>query len=208
MRRWAALSLLLPVPTIAGPMIAVPMIAMPALAETGAPPPDPAAHAAAERRAALDEALAELRAARTEEEAAPLEAKVRQMWLQAGSPAVTLLLGRGIRALQGAAPTEASQDFEAALVLDPDHVEAWHQLAEARYAMGDTHGALAAISEVLRREPRHFVALQTLAHIAEAREDWKAAYAAWREVMEIVPKLPGGDARLRDLKRRALGEEM
>ena len=50
-------------------------------------------------------------------------------------------------------------------------------------------------------------AFRTLADIATAREDWKGAYAAWQKVMELDPKTPGGEERLRLLKRKAVGEE-
>ena len=63
------------------------------------------------------------------------------------------------------------------------------------------------IQATLQREPRSFVAFQTLSAISEARKDWKGAYEAWRKVLEIDPKTPGGEERLKDLKRRALGEE-
>lgn len=182
----------------------------PPTAPPAATPPSPANRVAtlkAEKRAALDRALDALTAATTEQEAAPLEAKVRQMWFEASTPAVTLLMARGTRALKGGANEEAEQDFQAALTLDPDHAEAWHQLAQARFANGDANGALAAVSETLKREPRHFAALQSLSRFAEAREDWTGAYAAWKKALEIAPHLQGGAERLKDLRRRALGDE-
>ena len=33
------------------------------------------------------------------------------------------------------------------------------------------------------------------------------AYVAWQKVMEFDPKTPGGEERLKDLRRHALGEE-
>lgn len=204
MQRWILLCVL----------IAGQMLAPPALAQQAAPAPprqptaaDRVATAAAERKAALDRALAALKSAGSEQEAAPLEARVRQMWLNAGTPAVTLLIGRGQRELKAGAPAEAERDFQAALVLDPDSVEAWHHIAQARFTAGDFAGAVAAVGETLRREPRHFAAFQTLSRFAEAREDWKSAYEAWSQAMDIAPKLEGGETKLKDLKRRALGDE-
>lgn len=199
MNRWVLLCML-----IAGPVLAQPAAPAPPRQPTTA---DRAATAAAERKAALDRALAALKAAGTEQEAAPLAARVRQMWLNAGTPAVTLLIGRGQRELKAGAPEEAERDFQAALALDPDSVEAWHHIGQARFTAGDLTGAVAAIGETLRREPRHFAAFQTLSRFAEAREDWKGAYEAWRQAMDIAPKLEGGETRLKDLKRRALGDE-
>ncbi len=62
------------------------------------------------------------------------------------------------------------------------------------------------IEETLHREPRFFPAFRTLAGIAESRQDWKGAYAAWTKLLEIDPKTPGGAEKLKDLKRRAFGD--
>lgn len=220
MGRWLWLLVLLAGPALladpagAQPSPRVPSSPVPSspVPSSSAPPPpatpaDRAAHAAAERKAALDKALAALQAAGTEQEAAPLEARVRQMWLNAGTPAVTLLIGRGQRELKGGAAEDAERDFQAALTLDPDSVEAWHHIALARFSAGDMAGAVAAIGETLKREPRHFAALQSLARFAEAREDWRGAYEAWSKALGIAPKLEGGAEKLKDLKRRALGDD-
>jgi len=68
-------------------------------------------------------------------------------------------------------------------------------------------GAVRDIQEVLRREPRSFAALADLSHMAEARSDWRGALAAHQKMLEIDPRNPGGQARLRDLRRRALGDD-
>lgn len=176
------------------------LLAVPALAQGQAGPPD-------EKRAALDKMLGALQAAPSEEAAQPLELQIRQMWLNAGTPAVTLLMSRGLRELKGDADQDAIEDFTDAIVLDPNLAEAYHQRGIARFAAGDTAGAIADIQETLQHEPRNFAAFQTLSAIAEARKDWKGAYEAWQKVLEIDPKTPGGEQRLKDLKRRALGEE-
>ena len=160
-----------------------------------------------EKRAALDKMLSALQSAPSEEAAQPLEQQIRQMWLNAGTPAVTLLMSRGLRELKADAHQDAIEDFTAAIILDPNLAEAYHQRAIAKFAAGDSAGAIADIQATLQREPRSFVAFQTLSAISEARKDWKGAYEAWRKVLEIDPKTPGGEERLKDLKRRALGEE-
>jgi tetratricopeptide (TPR) repeat protein len=162
---------------------------------------------AAEKRAALDRMLGTLKSAPSEEVAGPLEQQIRQLWLNSGTPAVTLLMSRGLREMKADANQDAIEDFSAAITLDPNLAEAYHQRAVARYASGDTSGAIADIQATLQREPRSFAAFETLATIAEARKDWKGAYAAWQKVLEIDPKTPGGQERLKDLRRHALGEE-
>ena len=161
----------------------------------------------ADRTVAIDRLLDALKSAPDERTAATLEQRTQQMWLEAGTPAVTLLMTRGMRALEAGDYEEALNSFSDAITLDPDLAEAWHQRAVAKYHSGDTPGAIRDIEETLKREPRDFPALRTLAEIAAGREDWKGAYAAWQKVLEIDPKTPAGEERLKDLKRRAFGEE-
>jgi tetratricopeptide (TPR) repeat protein len=169
--------------------------------------PAGAQNASNDKRAALDRLLTALKTAPSEEIAGPLEQQIRQLWLNAGTPAVTLLMSRGLREMKADARQEAIDDFSAAITLDPNVAEAYHQRAIARFASGDTPGAIADIQATLQREPRSFAAFQTLAAIAEARKDWKGAYVAWQKVLDIDPKTPGGQERLKDLRRHALGEE-
>ena len=161
----------------------------------------------AEGRATVDRLLNALKAAPDEQAAAGLESQLEQTWLRAGSPAVTLLLSRGLRSLQAGQDDEAQEAFSDAITLQPDVGEAWHQRALARYHAGDVNGAIRDLQETVRLEPRNFLAFRTLANIATAREDWEGAYAAWQKVMELDPKTPGGEERLRLLKRRAVGED-
>jgi tetratricopeptide (TPR) repeat protein len=165
------------------------------------------AQSTAENRATTDHLLDTLKAAPDERAAAGLEGQLEQTWLRAGTPAVTLLMSRGLRSLQAGQDDEAVNSFSDAITLQPDVAEAWRQRALARYHAGDVKGAVTDLEETVQLEPRDFPAFRTLADIATAREDWKRAYAAWQKVMEIDPKTPGGEERLRLLKRKAVGED-
>ena len=155
----------------------------------------------------IDNLLATLRTAPSEEAAAAIEGQLRAAWLNAASPALKLLLTRGGRELSENSAREAIDSFDAALDLEPDLLEAWRGRAQARLRMGDTAGATRDLQEVLRREPRDFAAWQDLSRIGEARGDWKGALAAWQKVLDLDPHSPGGQDRLHDLRRRALGED-
>jgi Tfp pilus assembly protein PilF len=165
------------------------------------------AQSPADKRAATDRLLDALRTAPDERTATVLESQLEQTWLRAGSPAVTLLLGRGLRTLQAGQDDEAVDSFSDAIALQPEVSEAWHQRAIARYHSGDVNGAIHDLEETVQLEPRNFLAFRTLTDIATAREDWKGAYIAWQKVMELDPRTAGGEDRLRLLKRKALGED-
>ena len=176
------------------------LAAVPASAQNAAAPGN-------DRRAAIDKLLGALQSAPSEEIAGPLEQQIRQLWLNSGTPAVTLLMSRGLREMKADANQDAIEDFSAAITLDPNLAEAYRQRAIARFSAGDAPGAIADLQATLQREPHSFAAFETLATIAEARKDWKSAYAAWQKLLEIDPKTPGGQERLKDLRRHALGEE-
>jgi tetratricopeptide (TPR) repeat protein len=157
-------------------------------------------------KAEVDTLLNALKQAPSEEAAAALESRLRQIWLQSGSPAATLLMTRGVRDLGNDADDDALDDFDAVLALEPNLADAFHRRAQARFALGDYNGALADIEATLQREPRHFAAFESLSQIAQARGDFKGALAAWKKAMELSPMTPGGQERLKVLTRKALGE--
>ena len=160
-----------------------------------------------DRRAAVNKFLDALKAAPNAEVANVLELQIQRLWVNEGTPTVTLLMMRGLRELKADANSDAIEDFGDAITLDPTLAEAYLQRAIARYQAGDTDGAINDIEATLKQDPRHFTAFATLSRIAEGRKDWKGAYAAWQQFMEFDPKADGGEDRLKDLKRKAFGEE-
>jgi tetratricopeptide (TPR) repeat protein len=173
------------------------LLAAPALADS----------AMTRKQAQINELLDALKAAPSEEAAAMLEAHLAEMWLNAGTPAVTLLMSRGLRELKAGDTASAIEDFGDAVTLEPDLAEGYRQLALARYTAGDTKGAIEALALAVQHEPRDFLAFKTLTDISESRGDWKGAYEAWEKVLAIDPKTPGAEERLKRLRQQALGQE-
>ncbi|HVZ09993.1 tetratricopeptide repeat protein [Rhodopila sp.] len=165
------------------------------------------AQPATDKSGKLDQMLDALKAAPDERAAALLEEQVEQAWLQAATPSVTLLMSQGLRLLNAGQNDNAVASFTAAITLAPDMAEAYRQRAIARYRSGDSAGAVHDLQETLKLDPRNFAAFRTLSAIATARQDWKSAYAAWQKLLELDPKTPGGETKLKELKRKAVGEE-
>ncbi|MCO6417447.1 tetratricopeptide repeat protein [Siccirubricoccus sp. KC 17139] len=188
------------------PLLVLPFLLLPlaALAQTA----PPSARGAEARKAELDRAFEALRSAPDEAGAALVETRIRQLWAQAASPAVTLLLRRGARNLEAQLPEEALEDFDAAITLSPEFAEAWHLRAQAYLRAGDIPAAVRDLREVLRLEPRHWAALETLAAAQEAAGDAEGALRSLRAALEISPKTPGGAEKLRELQRKAEGEAL
>jgi tetratricopeptide (TPR) repeat protein len=158
-------------------------------------------------RLTLDQMFEALKLAPDDASARAVEAQIWQVWMQAGSPAVQLLMRRGLRHLETRSLPDAVEDFDAIIALSPELAEGWNKRATAYYLLGDHENAVKDIQETLAREPRHFGALAGLSHILEAQGDHAAALRAYERALAIHPRMAGHEARLKELRRKALGEE-
>ncbi|TCZ52971.1 tetratricopeptide repeat protein [Roseicella aquatilis] len=178
-----------------------------ALAQAPAQPrPGPAARAAEVRKAELDRAFEALRAAPDEAGAALVEARIRNLWAQAASPSVTLLLRRGAREVEAQMPGEALEDFDAAITLQPDHADAWYLRAQAYARAGNGAAAARDLQEALRLEPRHWPALVSLARLQDEAGNPQGALRSLEAALAINPRMPGGAERLKEQRRKAEGD--
>jgi len=155
----------------------------------------------------LDRAFEALRAAPDEPSAHIVEQRIRQLLSARATPAIALLLSRGQRNLASDLPDEALEDFDAAITLAPEATEPWFGRALAHHATGDAPAAARDLQQVLRLEPRHWQALQQLAAWQEEAGDPAGALRSIEAALAIHPRLRGGEARLRDLRRKALGDD-
>lgn len=158
------------------------------------------------RKAELDRAFEALRTAPDEAGAALVEARIRALWAQAGTPSVGLLLRRGTRNIEAELPGEALEDFDAAITLAPEFAEAWFLRAQAHQRAGAVEAAVRDLREVLRLEPRHWPALVSLSAIQDQAGDASGALRSLEAALTINPRMPGGEARLREQRRRAEGD--
>lgn len=181
-------------------------LSAPALAQGSAPAPPRGA--AEQRRAELDRLFEALRTAPDAAGAGLVETRIRAAWNGAVSPAAALLLRRGMRNLQANEPAEALEDFDSALVLEPGAAEPWLLRARALARLGDPAAAARDLQEALRLEPRHFGALLALSELQEERGDLAGALRSLDAALALHPKMPGGEERRRELRRRAEGDSL
>lgn len=177
-------------------LVVLVLLASPVLAQR---PPSPMTE--------LDRAFEALRDAPDEQGASLVEQRIRQLLAARTTPSVTLLMARGQRNLAGNQPAEALEDFDAAIILAPDAVDPWFGRALAAHLAGDPPAALRDLQQVLRLEPRHWNALQQLSAWQEEAGNTVGALRSFEAAMAINPRLRGGEARLRDLRRKALGDD-
>jgi tetratricopeptide (TPR) repeat protein len=158
-------------------------------------------------RLTLDQMFEALKLAPDDASARAVEAQIWHVWMQGGSPAVQLLIRRGLRHLETRSLDDAIEDFDAVIALAPELPEGWNKRATAYFLLGDYDNAIRDIQETLAREPRHFGALAGLSHILEARNDMLGALRAYERALAIHPRMAGHEQRLKELRRKALGEE-
>jgi len=150
----------------------------------------------------LLDALSEARSAA---DAAPIEARIWELWTSSGEAAIDQLMALGLAAL-------AVRDYPAALAAfgditeqKSDFAEGWNKRATVHYLMGDYQRSTEDIEHVLALEPRHFGALSGLGLIALAIGEPEQALEAFETALMIHPHMAGADTHIRALRDKLKG---
>ncbi|WP_439814612.1 tetratricopeptide repeat protein [Zavarzinia sp. CC-PAN008] len=154
----------------------------------------------------LDRLFAQLKAAGSPAEAAPIEARIWDAWMHSGNPRADQLVLRGTRAMQMRQGGIALALFNAAIEMEPDFAEAWNKRATLYYLLDQYDKSIADCARVLMLEPRHFGALSGLAMIHLERGDKAKALDAFRRALAVNPNLPGAAAHVDALAEEVEGK--
>jgi len=155
----------------------------------------------------LNALFAQLEQAQTADAAAPVERAIWTYWADSGSPTVNTLLERASAAAAAQDFDLANRFIDEAVDLAPDYAEPWNRRAEIAYQGEDYAGAISAIQETLRREPRHFGALTALGFIYEELGQERAALDAFRSALAIHPHYERAQQGVRRLEPRVDGRD-
>lgn len=139
--------------------------------------------------------------------AAGVEQEIWQHWADSGSPTVNILLERAAAAENAGDAELAGRFLDQASDLAPDYAEPWNRRANLAYRAEDYRGAIAAIQETLKREPRHFGALAGLGLIYEELGQPRAALEAFRAALAIHPHYETALQGVRRLEPRVDGRD-
>ena len=172
-------------------LIALCASAGPAFSEIAPPPPQLQEQNRPPRDAFLDSLFSELAKAHNEAEGKAIETAIGQVWLQSGSPSIDILMQRGLEAFDAKNYERAFFYFNEIVVLDPDYAEGWHKRATVYYVQNNYSRALSDLEQVLRLEPRQFIAMGGLALMLEELGDKKGALEVFRRALLINPWLDG-----------------
>jgi tetratricopeptide (TPR) repeat protein len=155
----------------------------------------------------LDQLFAQLEQAPDSGAAAGLEQQIWLRWADSGSPTVNILLERAAAAETAGDAELAGRFLDQASDLAPNYAETWNRRANLAYREEDYRGAVAAIQETLKREPRHFGALAGLGLIYEELGQPRAALEAFRAALAIHPHYEIAQQGVRRLEPRVDGRD-
>lgn len=172
------------------------------LAACGAGAPEPS-----RANPELDALFAQLERAEDASQAGPIEQAIRAEWQDSGSPTVNVLLERAAAAEHDGNVELAGRFLDQASDLAPDYAEPWNQRARLAYGAEDYAGAITAIQETLKREPRHFPALAALGLIYEELGQQRSALEAFRAALAVHPHYDTALQGVRRLEPRVDGRD-
>ena len=155
----------------------------------------------------LDALFVQLEQAEDAAAAAPIELAIRERWADSGSPTVNILLERAAAAEREGDAELASRFLDQASDLAPDYAEPWKRRANLAYSAEDYAGAIAAIQETLKREPRHFEAMAGLGFVYEELGQHRAALEAFRAALVVHPHYEPALQGVRRLEPRVDGRD-
>ncbi len=162
------------------------LLALPALAALATSP------AAADQTDARLPALFDaLKAAADHRAAAPIEAKIWEIWIETGNAEAGDLMMAGSAALAEQDGGKALDAFTKVTALLPNFAEGWNKRATTLYLLGRFAESRADIARVLALEPRHFGALSGLG-LCEAESDHlPEAVSGFQRALAVDPTMPG-----------------
>jgi tetratricopeptide (TPR) repeat protein len=164
--------------------------------------------AAAPADPALEALFAQLEQAGDSQAATPVEQAIWAHWSESGSPTVNILLERAAAAETAGDEELAARFLEQASDLAPDYAEPWNRRANLAYRTENYAGAVAAIQETLKREPRHFGAMAGLGLIYEELGQQRAALEAFRAALAVHPHYAPALEGVRRLETRVDGRDV
>jgi tetratricopeptide (TPR) repeat protein len=156
----------------------------------------------------LDFLFGALKAAPDDSSAKAVEERIWALWLVSRSDTANLLMTRVKTAVEAQDVDLAIKLLDSIIALRPDYVEAWNRRATLYYMKKDYAKAVADISEVLKREPRHFGALAGLGLILQEIGDDKRALDVYRRALEIHPHLARIPELVKTLSEKVDGRDI
>ncbi len=156
----------------------------------------------------LDELFENLAVTKDARRAQIIEDAIWEVWLDAESASINLLMERSLVALDSEDIPTALSLLNAIVDLRPDFAEGWNKRATLFFLMEDYDQSLADIQKTLELEPRHFGALSGLSSILSAYGEYEKALDVYQQALELNPFLPDSDERIKALSEKVEGRKI
>jgi tetratricopeptide (TPR) repeat protein len=160
------------------------------------------------RKAVLDELYRALADTHDTAEAERIETAISAVWHRTGSPTVDLLLQHAEAFEEESDHDTALQILDAAIELDPDAAEAWHQRAMVHFLRDEHSEALADLRHVLALDPKHYEAISGLGRVLEHLGKKKQALDVFRRALKVNPHLDPARNAVEELSREVEGQDI
>jgi len=158
-----------------------------------------------QRDSRLDELFEQLQEQLDPSDAAALQHRIWQIWIESDDAASAQMMRRGMTAMSEGDHEVALEAFDNLVGQAPDFAEAWNKRATVYYLMGRLDDSVNDIQQTLALEPRHFGALSGLSLIYDSIEKPEAALRSLEAALAINPHLLGSQERLDQLREKAKG---
>ncbi|HZD90789.1 MAG TPA: tetratricopeptide repeat protein [Pseudolabrys sp.] len=160
------------------------------------------------RTSRLDRLFAALKSAPDDDTAKAIELRIWATWMVSPSDTANLLMKRVREAIDGDDLKLATKLLDAIIKIRPNYVEAWNQRATIEYKERRFGAAINDISQVLKREPRHFGALAGLGMIYQEIGDDAEALEAYRRALKVYPRLKRVPDMVKKLSEKVDGRDI
>jgi tetratricopeptide (TPR) repeat protein len=146
----------------------------------------------------LDDLFAELATAPDPFSAARVEAEIREVLRETGSPSADLLLDQGDRAERGGGFALALAKYDGAHAAAPAATEPLFARARALLALDRPREAAVALDGLLALEPRHLPALLLLSAVRQSLGETERAADLLNRVLRLNPQSADASRMLLD----------
>lgn len=147
----------------------------------------------------LETLFDQLHKATSNDEAAPLEATIWQIWTEHANPACSALMERGINEINGGNLNAALATYTQLIELAPDFAEAWNKRATVQYLLQNFAASELDIRKTLELEPFHFGALSGRGLVKLGQRDFEGARNAFHAALEVDPQMLGVKENIAEL---------
>jgi tetratricopeptide (TPR) repeat protein len=172
------------------------------------PPSDPSKVKRGDRTHNVDFLFGALKVAPDENSAKAIADRIWAVWLESGGDTTNLLITRVRSAIESKDLDLAIQLLDGIIAFKPEYVEGWNQRATVYYMKKDYTRALGDLSEVLKREPRHFGALFGVGVIMQEFGDDRRALEVYRRALALDPHMSRVPDLVKTLAEKVEGRDI